>query len=593
MSQDLDPAEVQGFREAVGEGLNAMLDDAAAAGELGDPAELERLASVLSAGLRDEGPPPELAEALALELKERGDVAAASMLATMAMLVPDFRARAERALALLAERGVAPRPPAGTGELRAARARRFATPTGEMHLVLIERPGSELAQVAIVAIRAGDDEANAPWPLRECLLTPWGERDAALALLRAPDEEPGAARGEEVSPEVVAGAIDRALAAHRERDIPIRWDPGLALPLLGLALRGDGAAFGGVPILAEGYELFVDPEDPEAFERMCDAILGDFTDWLGERRSEDPDLIAAAPDIARAMLRWQSSFEGTLAHWTVDDIEEFLLHEAPRSLPADEETVANVAEGVSAFITFLSGSELLGGDRLHELIAECEDLRTTAGERARDRSLWGPAKTMIEQMRSEGVELGDQEALDAWLEDFNSRDVAERDMILGPSLDRRLLQSVVGPDARLPRGVDASALPSRGGPVALGIAWFPAGEYEAARERWEDVAETWGEIDYHEYAMRLEATMRGWSTRGARPRPVRLSLDSYELWCSARDVDPAEARAAYAADQIRAGNATGWPPGRNDPCWCGSERKYKRCCGSITASALDPFEVEV
>ncbi|TCC22643.1 SEC-C domain-containing protein [Kribbella speibonae] len=22
-----------------------------------------------------------------------------------------------------------------------------------------------------------------------------------------------------------------------------------------------------------------------------------------------------------------------------------------------------------------------------------------------------------------------------------------------------------------------------------------------------------------------------------------------------------------------------WPPGRNQPCWCGSEKKYKRCCG--------------
>ncbi|TQJ16364.1 SEC-C motif-containing protein [Kribbella jejuensis] len=23
-----------------------------------------------------------------------------------------------------------------------------------------------------------------------------------------------------------------------------------------------------------------------------------------------------------------------------------------------------------------------------------------------------------------------------------------------------------------------------------------------------------------------------------------------------------------------------WPPGRNEPCWCGSARKYKKCCGS-------------
>jgi uncharacterized protein YecA (UPF0149 family) len=25
-----------------------------------------------------------------------------------------------------------------------------------------------------------------------------------------------------------------------------------------------------------------------------------------------------------------------------------------------------------------------------------------------------------------------------------------------------------------------------------------------------------------------------------------------------------------------------WPPGRNEPCWCGSERKCKRCCGAVS-----------
>ncbi|MFE3459325.1 SEC-C metal-binding domain-containing protein [Nocardiopsis aegyptia] len=23
-----------------------------------------------------------------------------------------------------------------------------------------------------------------------------------------------------------------------------------------------------------------------------------------------------------------------------------------------------------------------------------------------------------------------------------------------------------------------------------------------------------------------------------------------------------------------------WPPQRNETCWCGSARKYKKCCGS-------------
>lgn len=87
--------------------------------------------------------------------------------------------------------------------------------------------------------------------------------------------------------------------------------------------------------------------------------------------------------------------------------------------------------------------------------------------------------------------------------------------------------------------------------------------------------------------------MRGWSSRGLRPRPVRLALDAYELWCADREVRPDDSRAAYAADQLRLGNADRWPPGRNEPCWCGSERKYKRCCGLVTAAVLHPLEAEL
>ncbi|MFI2433646.1 SEC-C metal-binding domain-containing protein [Streptomyces sp. NPDC018693] len=32
----------------------------------------------------------------------------------------------------------------------------------------------------------------------------------------------------------------------------------------------------------------------------------------------------------------------------------------------------------------------------------------------------------------------------------------------------------------------------------------------------------------------------------------------------------------------RRGEATDWPPPRNGTCWCGSQRKYKKCCGSPT-----------
>ena len=46
--------------------------------------------------------------------------------------------------------------------------------------------------------------------------------------------------------------------------------------------------------------------------------------------------------------------------------------------------------------------------------------------------------------------------------------------------------------------------------------------------------------------------------------------------------DPAqeEVRLAYAAEVHAQGRTLVWPPGRNQPCWCGSGRKYKRCCAA-------------
>jgi hypothetical protein len=41
-----------------------------------------------------------------------------------------------------------------------------------------------------------------------------------------------------------------------------------------------------------------------------------------------------------------------------------------------------------------------------------------------------------------------------------------------------------------------------------------------------------------------------------------------------------ESRARYARDLVRRGEVGRWPPDRNEPCWCGSGHKYKRCCGS-------------
>jgi len=61
-----------------------------------------------------------------------------------------------------------------------------------------------------------------------------------------------------------------------------------------------------------------------------------------------------------------------------------------------------------------------------------------------------------------------------------------------------------------------------------------------------------------------------------------IDVDGLLGWAAAEGLDPdtGEARSGYAAQLLERGDAIAWPPGRNDPCWCRSGRKYKRCCGA-------------
>ena len=126
--------------------------------------------------------------------------------------------------------------------------------------------------------------------------------------------------------------------------------------------------------------------------------------------------------------------------------------------------------------------------------------------------------------------------------------------------------------------------------VAVSISWFPAGEYEEAIERWPSLAEDWADVPHAEYCGRLDGNIKWMRGQGVPIRAIApIVVEEYAAWCAEHDEDPEEARAAYAADRLRDGDAIQWPPGRNEPCWCGSGRKYKKCCGPAAARPMhDP-----
>lgn len=77
---------------------------------------------------------------------------------------------------------------------------------------------------------------------------------------------------------------------------------------------------------------------------------------------------------------------------------------------------------------------------------------------------------------------------------------------------------------------------------------------------------------------------------GGAIAPVQVA--PFTAWCVEKlhEADSADARAEYAAHLAAHADPAliTWPPDRNQPCWCGSGRKYKKCCAAPTSVDAEP-----
>jgi len=133
----------------------------------------------------------------------------------------------------------------------------------------------------------------------------------------------------------------------------------------------------------------------------------------------------------------------------------------------------------------------------------------------------------------------------------------------------------------------------------MALAWLPAGDYEQALTLWPDlagsdlVAGPDGPLPHRLYCRAMQEQLVKFAEAGApglSVAPIRVA--PFTAWCTQKAYDPdsAEARAEYAA-HLAAGadpDVVSWPPGRNQPCWCRSGRKYKKCCAATSLVHAEP-----
>jgi tetratricopeptide (TPR) repeat protein len=142
--------------------------------------------------------------------------------------------------------------------------------------------------------------------------------------------------------------------------------------------------------------------------------------------------------------------------------------------------------------------------------------------------------------------------------------------------------SALAPTAALP---PAGGSPTGARPrVALAVSWFPADQFDQALRTWPDLSADWDSTGYSDYTHRLERQLHKMTAAGPADLWIApIQIDAFQRWCHSTGRDPATsaARAGYAAERARTASPEliAWPPARNAPCWCGTSRKYKKCCG--------------
>jgi tetratricopeptide (TPR) repeat protein len=150
------------------------------------------------------------------------------------------------------------------------------------------------------------------------------------------------------------------------------------------------------------------------------------------------------------------------------------------------------------------------------------------------------------------------------------------------------------PPPRIP-GVDAfvstDELLERPGPISarqVRSLFWQVREFDEAVRRWPAIFSANGP-DHAAYHARLESRWRELAQRGAaRITLVPASADGLARFAERTGGDPGDdqTRKAYM-DEI-ATTGIEWPPARNATCWCGSGRKYKKCCGNPAGRSTAP-----
>ncbi len=178
------------------------------------------------------------------------------------------------------------------------------------------------------------------------------------------------------------------------------------------------------------------PSDEHAFHKARDELVDRF---------ESTPSGAERGWIAAPLLEFKwGHLDGDLANWPPEHLDELLLGLFPAKVLMAPEDMDEVIPTCVAFLEFLGSHGILAGGETagREAAEHVRTIGPAFAIAARDRRRWGMGKRLWDAAAQDGVEPGDVDAFQVWMDAFNARPFEERDAILGP------MPGEAGPAAR-------------------------------------------------------------------------------------------------------------------------------------------------
>ena len=181
--------------------------------------------------------------------------------------------------------------------------------------------------------------------------------------------------------------------------------------------------------------------------------------------------LAMSLPLAGALLDSRHfSSDGRLGYWTPAQVSRALLEWIPAKVSASEEYLLDAPETLRTLLRYLDAHGLR--DPRGAAVEENESAIDTAAkefaEAIRDQERYGMAKTVMMSARDRGVDIGDPEALAAFLSDVREGRLVLDEDLLGRALERQVGRPAAGQERKfaqlpvsLPDGEELTAAARR------------------------------------------------------------------------------------------------------------------------------------